>query len=388
MKIYLKKNKEKPLRNRHSWIFSGAIARIEGESGDGTIAQVCDSGGTLLGYGYYSGRTDIAVRMLSWGERPVDRDYLAGLVRLAVVRRRSDPFLQGTNAFRLIYSEGDLLPGLVVDSYNNHLVMQILTMGMERLRDTMVDIILEEMRPESVYERSDHAGRSAEGLGEVCRTVFGTTPEDVEIQEDGVRFLVDVRHGQKTGFFLDQRENRRLVRGLAQGRKVLNLFSYTGGFTLAALYGGAAETVSVDASRGALDMLEKNLAINGREGASGLIEANVFDYLRGGEIAGDFIILDPPAFARDRHAVPRACRGYKEINLQVMKKCPAGSLLLTCSCSRFITMELFQKVLFGAALDAGRHAFILRKSLHPTDHPVSLYHPEGEYLKSILLRVE
>ncbi|TAL39369.1 MAG: class I SAM-dependent rRNA methyltransferase [Spirochaetes bacterium] len=385
--IVLKKGKEKPVRNRHPWIFSGAISRLEGKISDGEIIAVLDAQSALLGYGYYNSKSQICVRMLSFGSREIDRDFLALLVRNAVARRRTLPFHADTDALRLINAEGDSLPGLVLDDYAGHMVVQFMTLGMDRLRDDILSIIGAQLQPSSIYERSDHAGRGLEGLSERTGQVSGTTPDDIVITERGMKFHVDVKRGQKTGFFLDQRDNRALVRSLARGRRVLNLFAYTGGFAVAALAGGASQVISLDSSADALRMLARNIEDNGFP-AQEAIAADAFLFLRERSIESNLIIIDPPSFTKSRNAVDSACRGYKELNLQAIRKCPSGALLLTCSCSRYVGMDLFQKIVFGAAADAGRNAVMLSALHHPADHPVSLFHPEGHYLKSLLIHVD
>ncbi len=390
--VRLKKGKEKPLLARHHWVFSGAIARVEEGIEGGEMVTVEDYSGRRLGCGYYNSRSQIRVRMLSFGDEEPDSAHLRRLISESLERRKENPLLRGTNALRLIHAEGDALPGLVVDDYNGHLVLQVLTLGMDRLRDRVVEILKELRDPKSLYERSDGPGREVEGLPERTGVLYGSVPEEIEIEEAGCLFSVDVRRGQKTGFFLDQRDNRHLIGSLAGGRRVLNLFSYTGGFTVAAARGGARGVMSVDASADALARARKNSKINGLADrfAENLeyCQADVFDYLRNEKIEADLIILDPPAFAKSRGSVERACGGYKDINRLALAGCPRGSFLLTCSCSRFVDGDLFQKVVFAAALDAGRRAFLVRRTFQPADHPVNLYHPEGEYLKALLLYVE
>ncbi len=380
--VHLKRNKEKALLHRHPWVFSGAIERRDPDITDGEIVAVCASGGGVLGHGYFNGRTQIAVRMLTFGSGEFTPDTLRGLIRAAVARRSYFPGLRDTDSYRLIFSEGDGIPGLIVDSYAGHLVMQCLTMGIDRFRDEISVILVEETRPVSIYERSDHEGRGLEGLQPRSGQVYGTTPEELVIREGGLSFYTGPLRGQKTGFYLDQRDNRALVMKLASGRRVLNLFCYTGGFS------AAAAIISVDGSADALDTARKNMALNNAADPGEFVKADVFQYLREREIGSDCIILDPPALAKNRASADNACRGYKDLNLQVAKKCPAGTLLLTCSCSRFIDMDLFQKVVFGAFSDAGRGAVILGKYGQPCDHPTNIYCPETEYLKAMLLYID
>jgi 23S rRNA (cytosine1962-C5)-methyltransferase len=386
--IYLKPGKEKALLRRHPWVFSGAVGRRDGEIADGDMVAVRGHDGRILGYGYYNRKTQIAVRILSFGDRAPDAGLLRGLAAAAAARRSSSPLLHDTDSYRLVFSEGDFLPGLIVDAYGPHLVLQCLTLGMERLKDSIVGILADLMKPESIYERSEHEGRGLEGLTPAAGQLYGNTPDEVTVRERGLAFPVSVREGQKTGFYLDQRENRSLVRVLAEGRDVLNLFCYTGAFSAAAGAGGARRVVSVDASGDALETAKRAMAANCPGTPAGFVRADVFRYLRDNPVESDFIIMDPPALATSRQAVQGACRGYKDLHLQVAAKCPPGSIILTCSCSRFIGMDLFQMVVFEAFADAGRNAAIIGKYGHPCDHPVSIFCPETEYLKALLLRVE
>jgi 23S rRNA (cytosine1962-C5)-methyltransferase len=288
----------------------------------------------------------------------------------------------------MIHSEGDFLPGLIVDWYNGHCVMQIMTLGMEQLKDTIAQILVDLLKPESIYERSDHEGRKVEGLQSVNQQVYGITPEYIEINENGMRFLVNVKRGQKTGFFCDQRENRQIVKKLAKGNEVLNLFSYSGGFSVAALTGGALNAISVDSSQEALDVAIKNCQLNEVDLLHSIVKANVFDYINESTISQNFVICDPPALVKNKSGIKNALRGYKELNLKILQKAPYNSLLLTCSCSRFIDIKLFQQVLCGAARDSTREVQCVGTFSQPADHPVSIYCPETEYLKAILLSIK
>ena len=286
--IRLAQKKEKAVLRRHPWIFSGAIQETDPDVTDGDIVSVCDSSGRHLGYGYYNGKTQIAVRMLSFGNREITPDYLIGLVRSAAAKRVGNPLLRNTDSYRLIFSEGDSLPGLIVDSYGRHLVMQCLTLGMEKLKEQIVPILIDVARPESIFERSEHEGRALEGLPPMQGQVYGTTPWDVIINENGMSFYVNILSGQKTGFYLDQRDNRALVKALARGRSVLNLFSYTGGFSVAAGLGGAKRILSVDASADALAIAEKNADLNRLNAGHETVRADIFQYLQGGADHGRF----------------------------------------------------------------------------------------------------
>ncbi len=372
----------------HPWIFSGALARVDGGIEDGTIASVADSAGNHLGYGYYNSRSGIAVRMLSLGERKIDKDFLRERITRAAAQRAGDPGLSRCNSYRLFYSESDGLPGFIADRYGEYIVIQSLTLGIERLKNDLVEILIDMFKPAGMYERSDHPGRALEGMEEFTGDLSGATPDEVEVEERGARFIACIKSGQKTGFFLDQRENRSLVKSYSSGRDVLNLFSYTGGFTVAALQGGAASVISVDSSRDSLDCLTRNVKLNSCTGNSEIVEDNVFDFVRSRDINSSFIIIDPPALVKKRGDVNRGSRAYKDVNMNVFRKCPPGSYVLTCSCSRYIDIGLFQKILFSAMLDSGRRGSIVGRQFQSTDHPVSLFHPESEYLKSMLLFVE
>lgn len=385
-KVILKKGKEKSVLQKHPWIFSGAIAHAEVP--DGQLASVCTSDGTMLAWGYYNSRCDIALRILSFEDTQPDNDLIVKRITQAITARTIAGIPQCTNAYRLIHSEGDFLPGLIVDWYNGHCVIQILTLGMEQLKDTIVQILVDVLKLESIYERSDHEGRKIEGLQSVNQQVYGITPEYIEINENGMRFLVDVKRGQKTGFFCDQRDNRQIVKKLAKGKEVLNLFSYSGGFSVAALTGGARSVLSVDSSQEALDLAKKNCQLNEVDLLHSIVKANVFDYINESTISQNFVICDPPALVKNKSGIKNALRGYKELNLKILQKAPHNSLLLTCSCSRFIDIKLFQQVIFGAARDTDREVQVVGKFSQPADHPVSIYCPETEYLKAMLLSIK
>jgi 23S rRNA (cytosine1962-C5)-methyltransferase len=381
--VSLKKGKERAVLLGHHWIFSGAVQHADAL--DGSIVKITAYNGDTLGYGYYNSRSQIRVRVLSFGDTPFTHDTLRSLIVRSIDMRRTSPLIRDTNAVRLVFSEGDFIPGLIVDRYDTQLVMQCFTLGIDVMKGTIADMLNDILKPVGIYERSDHPGRTIEGLVEQAGQLRGNTPDEIEITEHGVRYTIDVKHGQKTGFFIDQRENRALVRDCASGKKVLNLFSYTGGFTFASIMGGAASTKSVDISESARILTETIYNRNGFTTPSSFVTADAFEYLRSESIVEDLVIIDPPAFAKRREDVDRACRGYKDINLQLFRKVPTGSIVLTCSCSRFIDADLFRKVVFSAVCDAGRSAQILRITGHPADHPVNIAVPETEYLKGLLL---
>jgi 23S rRNA (cytosine1962-C5)-methyltransferase len=296
---------------------------------------------------------------------------------------------RATNAYRLINGEGDFLPGLVVDRYGDFLVCQFFTSGMELLKETVVDCLAAMTSAKGIFERSEGRARSEEGLEPSVGTLWGEPPPELlRIEEHGLQFVVDLRHGQKTGFFLDQRENRQFLSSLAQHATVLNCFSYSGAFSVYALRGGAREVISLDSSRPALELAEQNLALNGFEGAAAeLIQGDAFAYLKESQSLFDFIVLDPPSLAHKRSDITAATGGYKYLNLHALRHLKPGGILFTFSCSQHISLDLFQKVVFGAAVDAGRKVTVLKRLGQALDHPVSLHHPEGEYLKGLALNV-
>ena len=387
-KVILKPGKDKPIRNRHHWIFSGAVKTLP-ECVNGECLPVYSSEDELLGSAYVNPRAQIVGRMLAFKATPPMEALVAHLdMALALRRRFIDP--QSTNAYRLVNGEGDLLPGLIIDCYDDVYVVQVGTAGMRLLRQAIVDWLLKTMQPRSIYEKSLVPSRKEEGLIDEQGVLFGNVPsEAIEIKESGLRFLVTILHGQKTGFFLDHREMRRQIKTFSEGRKVLNCFSYTGGFSIYAVAGGAVKVDSVDISAAAVQMAEKNMALNGfSSSAHQFIVADVFEYLRNQPIDYDVVILDPPAFAKRQKDIDQACRGYKDINRVAMQRMSAGSLLMTSSCSYHIDESLFQKVIFQAAVEAGRTVKIVGRHRLAADHPINVCHPENDYLKSLLLFIQ
>lgn len=389
IRCILKEGKEKPLEGYHPWIFSGAIDQIDDSFKPGDLVKVFSSQNRFLGIGYLNPRSQIAVRMLTFEDVTIDQAFFEKRVRNAVALRHQFVLNSETNACRLIHAEGDFLPGLIVDLYADYLVIQILTAGMERWRDMIIHVLQKELSPKGIFEKGDSEWREWEGLEKRIGRLAGEEPPDfVEIQENGLQFIVDIHRGQKTGFFLDQRANRRMVGSLARGKRVLNCFSYTGGFSVYAANGGALQTVSVDSSEPALNTARVHFEKNGLKPEDHTFEeADVFEYLRQTRQEFDMIILDPPAFCQNKNQVQQAARGYKDINLFAFKRIAPGGLLFTFSCSSHIEPDLFQKIVFGAAKDARREVRILAKTGHAMDHPVSIYHPEGEYLKGLLCEV-
>ena len=389
----LKKGRERSVLRRHPWIFSGAVTRVDGATEPGATVQVHDHGGRLLGHGAHSPDSQIAVRMWSFDPaETVDRALLGDRLRRAVALRGA--LALETNAVRLVNAESDGLPGLIVDRYGDLLVCQLLSAGAEHWRDSLVEL-LQELAPgiSGIYERSDAAVRKKEGLDQRVGPLAGPEPaERIEVTEGPCRYLVDVRLGHKTGFYLDQRDAREQVRKLCRpGDEVLDAFSYTGGFAVAALRGGADRVTSVEASRAALEMSAENMARNGiAPDRRAPLQGDVFEVLRGfrdSRRSFDVVVLDPPKFVESRAHLERGSRGYKDINLLGLKLLRPGGALVTFSCSGLMLPALHQKIVADAALDAGRKACIVGRLGQPADHPVALSFPEGHYLKGLVCRV-
>ena len=384
-RLVLKKGKEQPLLQHHHWIYSGAVKSAPEED---SLVSVFSSCGKKLGIAAYNPKRSIAAHMLAFGEESLEEAFRRRIRSAVALRRRwFDP--RQTNAIRLINAEGDGIPGLIVDSYADVLVMQISHPALVSLQPFLLDCLVEETKPLAVYEKSTSFLRKREGLEEVRKLHYGEPNAGPVILENGMKFSVDLEQGQKTGWFLDQRDSRALVRSLAKERRVLNVFSYTGGFSVAALMGGAREVASVEISAKCEALLNRNLELNRLDAsAHRFVCSDAFEFLKQEALDYDFIILDPPAFAKGRNSVPAAFRAYKELNRIAIEKAPPGALLLTCSCSYHIEEALFQNILFRAALEANRSVRILSKHRQAIDHPISLYHPESSYLKSFLLYLD
>lgn len=387
--LVLKPGREKSLRHRHPWIFSGAIERVEGEPGMGETVKVLAHDKSFLAHAAYCPQSQIRAR--AWSFDPADTIDAAFLERrLAAAVARRATVRPGTDAMRLVHGESDGLPGLVVDRYGEVAVAQLLSAGAERWRELWGPALARVAGVKSVFERSDAEVRGLEGLPPRVGPLLGAAPGAVRITEDGIAYEVDVVAGQKTGFFLDQRDNRALARELARDADVLNAFCYTGGFSLAALAGGARHVDSIDTSEEALELARRNLALNGLDaGRAEWIAADVFAHLRKYRDRGrkfGLIVLDPPKFAPTEKHVPNAARAYKDINLWALKLLAPGGHLLTFSCSGAISPDLFGKIVAGAAADARVDAQV-RRHLGPSpDHAVSIHFPEGEYLKGLWLQ--
>jgi 23S rRNA (cytosine1962-C5)-methyltransferase len=387
-RIILKRGREKPVLRGHPWVFSGAVAKVEGEVSSGEVGEVYSKEGQFLGIGHINPRSQIIVRLLTQKEEEVGEHFFSERISRAA-GLRANWFKGKTNAYRVINGEGDYIPGLIVDRYGGTLVLQYLTAGMDRLKEMLINLLAKEFRPQSIYERSDVATRKEEGLAENSGLLYGKdVPEFVDIEEYGCRFKVNVKKGQKTGFYLDQRENRSSLRSLAEGRKILDCFSYTGAFSIHAATGGAKEVTLIDSSEEALSIAEEHFSLNQLEGIPHrCIRGDVFEVMRGLEPGYDMVILDPPPFAKKKGHLSSASRGYKDLNLWAFRLLNKEGLLLTFSCSHHMNLDLFQKIVFSAALDFGRSVQLIGRMGHPWDHPINICHPEGEYLKGLICRV-
>ena len=389
--IHLKKGREKSLKRRHPWIFSGAIEKVGGKPGAGDTVEVKGASGEPLALAAYSPKSQIRARVWSFDpQETIDKDFFEKRLKSAISLREQLPAAKHSNALRLVHSESDGLPGLVVDRYADVLVAQFLSAGAERWRDPILDSLLEMTGCEAIFERSDAEVRKLEGLEQRVGFARGNrNASRCPIIEYGLNFRVDVEQGQKTGFFLDQRENRQRVRALAAGREVLDGFCYTGGFAIAALAGGAKKVTALESSSTALDVARENLLANPLDASRvEFVKADVFSHLRTLRDRGarfDMVVLDPPKFAPTAAQARNAARAYKDINLLAFKLLAPGGLLATFSCSGGVSAELFQSIVAGAALDAGAEAKIMERFGAAADHPVALEFPEGEYLKGLLV---
>jgi 23S rRNA (cytosine1962-C5)-methyltransferase len=402
--LILHPGKEKSVLRRHPWLFSGAVAQLDGRARPGDTVDVVSHEGRPLGRAAWSPASQIRARIWSFdAAESIDHAFFKRRVAASVARRNALPELAGQQGLRLIHAESDGLPGVVADRYGDTVVLQLTTAGADKWRGAIADSLHKATGCARIYERSDVEVRKLEGLEAVTGWLRTARPpggggaggegEPLVIVENGIRMAVDFVGGHKTGFYLDQRENRRRVAELARGRRVLNCFCYTAGFSLQALAGGAREVASVDSSGPALATAQRNLALNPQLDAARAtwIEADVFTELRSLRAAGeryDLVILDPPKFANTAAYAERAARAYKDINLLGLQLLAAGGLLMTYSCSGGIGAELFARILAGAALDAGRNARIVQHLHGAADHPVDLAFPEGEYLKGLLLQVD
>jgi 23S rRNA (cytosine1962-C5)-methyltransferase len=391
--VTLHPGKERPLQQRHPWVFSGAVARVQGYVGHGDAVEVVDAAGEWLARGTWSSGSQIRARIFTWqADEPLDEALIRRRLERAVEARRLLGYGGPDAAYRLVYAESDGLPGLIADRYGHYLAVQLLTQGMAARAESIARSLAEITGAHGIYERSDAEVREKEGLPPSEGVLWGEPPpERLEARQAGdMRMLADLRGGQKTGWYLDQAHNRLRVADHCQGRAVLDCFCYTGGFSVAAARAGAAHITAVDSSAPALEMLGENLALNGVRTPVEPVAADVFRQLRQYRAEGrqfDAVILDPPKFAHSHGQIERAARGYKDINLIAMQILRPGGVLATFSCSGLVSSDLFQKIVFGAALDARRDAQVIERLAQAPDHPVLLTFPEGEYLKGLICRV-
>ena len=386
-KAILRQGREKRVYSMHPWIFRSDIERISGDCEPGDTVDIVSAKGRFLARGYYNPNSQIALRIMTYRDEPVDRALIFRRIHEAVAYRRTFADLKSC---RLVFAESDRLPALIVDAFDDILVLQCLALGMERFKQDVVDALVEEMHPRGIWERNDVPVRRLEGLELCTGLLYGEVPDRVLMTENGVRFWVDVKEGQKTGFFLDQKENRAAIAPFVRGKRVLDCFTHTGSFALHAGKYGAKEVTGVDISEYACAFAADNAKLNGLENRVRFVAANAFDLLSEQSRQGvryDVVILDPPAFTKTRSAVESALRGYKEINLRAMKMIEPGGYLITCSCSQHVLPEMFREMVLDAAKDA---KVLLRQVEFRTqgkDHPILPYARETEYLKCGIYQV-
>jgi 23S rRNA (cytosine1962-C5)-methyltransferase len=391
IRITLKSGKEISLMRKHPWIFSGAIKNISGEVQEGDLVDVVSNHGEFLGVGHCQPGS-IAVRMLTFTREEIDYDFWVKKIEGAVRLRKNAGFINNpqTNVYRLINAEGDMLPGLVVDLYNGTAILQMHSVGMYLVRDTIVEALKKVLgdKLKCIYDKSETTLPFKAEMNAKSEYLFGSPGENT-VMENGNTFYIDWEEGQKTGFFIDQRENRKLLGEYSNGRNVLNMFCYTGGFSVYALRAGASLVHSVDASKKAIELTEKNVAANfNNDSRHASFAEDAFDFFNRKGQDYDLIILDPPAFAKHQKVLDNALQGYKRINREAIEKISPGGILFTFSCSQVVSRENFRKSVFAAAASSGRNVRILHQMSQPADHPISIYHPEGEYLKGLVLKVD
>jgi 23S rRNA (cytosine1962-C5)-methyltransferase len=391
--VKLKKGKEKAVRQMHPWVFSGAIDQIKGKPENGDIIMVNDSNNAFLAYGFFNDKSRVAVRLLEWNqETEIDESWWRKKIKTAV-KHRDNLNSKGTNTYRLIFSEADFLPGLIVDRYADFLSVQILTSGIERIKGVILDELQQLLKPKGIFDKSDASARAHEGMDASSGGILmgSEPPEFVNVKENGVLYQVNIAEGQKSGFYCDQRDNRKWVAEYAKGKRVLDCFSYSGGFSLNAMSKGAKEVISVDSSALALETLKRNIESNNfTETPHRLIQSDVNKQLRVFREENekfDVIILDPPKYAPSRSALTKASRAYKDLNRMAMLLLNEGGLLATYSCSGAVDMNMFKQIIAWAALDAGKEVQFIQQFSQAADHPVRSSFPEGEYLKGLLCRV-
>ncbi|MFD2161393.1 class I SAM-dependent rRNA methyltransferase [Paradesertivirga mongoliensis] len=388
----LKKGKEKAVKQLHPWVFSGALESIKGKPVNGEVISVTDANGDFLAKGFYNSQSRVAVRLLEWKDVEIDEVWWRSRIANAVKSREGLLHSANTNVCRIAFSEADYLPGLIVDKYADYLSVQIHSSGIERVKAVLLDELEKQLQPKGIYDRSDASARAHEGLDPSSGILSGENPpEYVEVLENGIKYLINISEGQKSGFFCDQRDNRKIVASYSEGKRVLDCFSYSGGFSLNALNAGAAYVVSVDSSALAIETLARNIELNCSDRSKHQsVQADVNKQLRAFRDAGekfDIVVLDPPKYAPSRSALDKASRAYKDLNRMGMSLLDSGGLLATFSCSGAVDINLFKQILAWAALDAGKEVQFITQFCQPEDHPVRASFPEGEYLKGLLCRI-
>lgn len=389
--IQLKQGKEQSLQRFHPWIFSGAIQKMDGTPQEGDVVEVTDALGSFLAIGHYQIGT-IAVRVLSFEPVAIDQAFYNQRISEAFEMRKKLGLIGNpqTNAFRLIHGEGDRLPGLVIDMYNGTAVVQMHSVGMyvqrALIEEALKTVLGENIK--AIYNKSEGTLPFKAGLEPHNAYVWGTAPEEMVALENGLKFAPDWEHGQKTGFFVDQRENRALIERYSKDRKVLNMFCYTGGFSMYAMRGGAKLVHSVDSSERAIELTRENVRINfGEDTRHDAFAEDAFKFMQNAKEDYDLVILDPPAFAKHYNVLGNALKGYRRLNTKALEMIKPGGILFTFSCSQVVTKEIFRTMVFSSAAKAGRKVSVLHQLSQPADHPVDIFHPEGEYLKGLVLHV-
>lgn len=392
VEIKLKKGKEKAVYQRHPWIFSGALDKVKGKPANGEVVRVIDANGEFLAYGYYNDQSRVAVRLIEWSEEvTIDAHWYESKIKTAIAGR-ANLLNENTTACRLIFSEADFLPGLIVDKYADFLSVQILSSGIEKAKEVIISALVKLLQPKGIFDRSDATARTHEGITAENGLLWGENPEEfIEVKENGIKYHINIAEGQKSGFYCDQRDNRKILASYTKNKKVLDCFSYSGGFSLNALLEGASHVTSVDSSALAIETLKQNIALNQFDASKHTaIQSDVNKQLRqfNDELQKfDVVVLDPPKYAPSRSALDRAARAYKDLNRRGLMLLESGGLLATFSCSGAVDIETFKQIIAWAALDAGKEVQIIKQFCQPEDHPVRLSFPEGEYLKGLLVRV-
>jgi 23S rRNA (cytosine1962-C5)-methyltransferase len=392
VEIKLKKGKEKAVLQRHPWVFSGALEKVKGSPQNGDVVKVTSANNEFLAYGYYNDQSRVAVRLLEWDEnQQIDEKWYEAKINQAIASR-AHLKTKHTNAYRLIFSEADFLPGLIVDQYADFLSVQILSTGIEKAKPIIISLLVKALAPKGIFDRSDATARTHEGISAENGLLWGEAPAAfIAVKENGITYHINIAEGQKSGFYCDQRDNRAILANYAEDKNVLDCFSYSGGFTLNAFAVGAKSVISVDSSALAIETLQQNIGLNKfSKKEFTAIQSDVNKQLRAFKEENkkfDIVILDPPKYAPSRSALDRAARAYKDLNRLGLLLLESGGLLATFSCSGAVDIETFKQIIAWAALDAGKEVQVIRQFSQPEDHPVRLSFPEGEYLKGLLVRV-